>query len=272
MKVAAGDRIDLQIHTVYSDGEWQPAALFEYLARERFWLVAITDHDTLEHVGELEALGAAHGVHVLPAVEMTTNWHGYSTHLLCYAAAFCSERLADLARSTEAAQLANTREVYMALRQRYGLPAADAPPVRPIDNAQLLLRHGRAVTLDDALAIMTATGYRSISVPLEEAVAAAHTSGALAILAHPGRGGGEIHRYDTPQLAELLSEIPLDGIETRYPTYTDTQVTAYTTFARERGLLTSAGSDSHGPGQRLPIPYPAGACAGLLARCGVNVA
>lgn len=273
MLIAADDRIDLQIHTVYSDGQWQPAALFEYLKRERFRVIAITDHDTLEHVGELQTLGAAHSIHVLPGVEMTTNWRGFSAHLLCYAAAFGSDKLAQMGRATVAAQLANTRAVYDALRREgYQFTETPTPPIRPIDNAQLLLAHGYAATLDEALKMITDTGYRSISVPLSEAVAAAHASGALAVLAHPGRGGGEIHRFDPPQLAELLNDVPLDGIETRYPTYDEDQVAAYTAFADEHGLLTSAGSDSHGPQQRLPIPYPAATCAELLARCGVSVA
>ena len=273
MRIAANDRIDLQIHTVYSDGQWQPAALFDYLERERFRVVAITDHDTLEHVGELQALGVAHGVHVLPAVEMTTNWRGFSAHLLCYAAAFRGDELARMGRATIVAQLANTRAVYEALRRAgYHFPQMSALPVRPIDNARLLMAHGYAATLDEALRMIADAGYRSISVSLGEAVAAAHASGALAVLAHPGRGGGEIHRYDPPQLAELLSEVPLDGIETRYPTYSEEQVTTYSDFAREHGLLMSAGSDSHGPAQRLPIPYPAATCAELLARCGVSVA
>jgi hypothetical protein len=37
--------IDLQMHTIYSDGTWTPEQLIEYLVSEQFGLVAITDHD-----------------------------------------------------------------------------------------------------------------------------------------------------------------------------------------------------------------------------------
>src|SRR5690348_1562712 len=176
--IAADDHIDLQIHTVYSDGHWQPPALFAYLAHEGFRLVAITDHDTLEHVSELQALGAAHGIQVLPGVEMTTSWHGYSAHLLCYAAEFHGGALASLAQATVAAQLANTQDVYDTLkRQGFRFPEEPALPVRPIDNARLLLAHGYAATLHDALGMIADAGYRSISAPLSDAVEAAHASG-----------------------------------------------------------------------------------------------
>ncbi len=59
-----------------------------------------------------------HGVHVLPGVEMTTNWRGRSAHLLCYAAEFSGDALGRLARATVANQLANTHAVYEELRRR----------------------------------------------------------------------------------------------------------------------------------------------------------
>jgi predicted metal-dependent phosphoesterase TrpH len=272
MILGADDRIDLQIHTIYSDGQWQPGHLFAHLAWEQFRLVSITDHDSLEHLGELRALGNEHGVYVLPGVEMTTNWRGKSAHLLCYAAAFRGDALGQMARATVASQLANTKEVYEELiRRGYRFAPQTTPPTRPIDNARLLQSHRYAESLDGALRMIADAGYRSISAPLAEAVAAAHADGAQAILAHPGRGGGEIHRYDIPLLSEMLADVPLDGIEAHYPTYTEDQVAAYTAFARERGLLVSAGSDSHDPTQRLPIAYPASVCSELLARCGVTV-
>ena len=61
MMLEANDHIDLQIHTIYSDGHWQPDDLFAHLARERFRLVSITDHDSMEHLDALRALGDAHG-------------------------------------------------------------------------------------------------------------------------------------------------------------------------------------------------------------------
>ncbi len=272
MILEASDHIDLQIHTIYSDGQWYPAALFEHLAQERFRLVSITDHDAMEHLDELRALGDEHGVYVLPGVEMTTNWHGKSAHLLCYAAAFRDDALSQMARGTVASQLANTQAVYEELmRTGYRFSPQTIMPTRPIDNARLLQSYGYAATLDVALRMIADAGYRSISVPLAEAVAAAHADGALAVLAHPGRGGGEIFRYDIPLLSDLVADVALDGIEVRYPTYSEEQVAAYSAFAYERGLLVSAGSDSHDPEQRLPIAYPASTCGELLERCGVIV-
>lgn len=271
------DLIDLQIHTIYSDGQWRPQELFEHLAEAGFRAVAITDHDRIDRAGELRALGEARGIAVIPGVELTTSWRGLSAHLLCYAPTFAGDALAALGDATVRQQLENTRAVSAELLRRgYVFPRqaeilGTGGVVRPNDNARLLQAHGYAQTPGAALELIRAAGYHSVAAPLEEAVAAAHADGGVAVLAHPGRGGGEIQRYDPPLLAELLAAVPLDGIEVRYPLHTPEQVAAYTAFATARGLLMGAGSDSHGPRQRLPIPYPARGCAALLARCGLEV-
>lgn len=273
------DPLDLQIHTVYSDGQWEPATLFAHLESAGFRLVAITDHDTCEHVEELRLLGAAHGVVVLPATEVTTEWRGVSAHLLCYAPHGFGASLPALIKRTVAAQLENTRAVHAELLRRgYEFPnqttmlGGRSEPTRPIDNASLLFAHGYVADLQSGLAAIQEAGYVQIAAPLAEAVAAAHADGALAVIAHPGRGGGEIHRYELDELALMLDEIPLDGIEAYYPTHTDAQVAEFRALANRRGLVMSAGSDSHGPRQRLPIRYPARYAAALLERCGVTLA
>jgi predicted metal-dependent phosphoesterase TrpH len=275
----ADDPIDLQLHTIYSDGHWQPEQLFSYLHGEGFRAVSITDHDTLDHVAKLGALGAAQGLIVIPGIEVTTAWRGLSAHLLCYAPRFEGKALAVLVRRTEREQLANTQVVYDELRQR-GYTFQRQSDVlrqqggrvrRPVDNAWLLEAHGYVETRAEGLAMIRDAGYRQILAPLEEAIASAHASGAVAVLAHPGRGGGEISRFDPPLLEELIQAVPLDGIEVWYPLHTEVQVAAYAAFAHEHHLLTSAGSDSHGPEQRPPVKYPAAQCAGLLERVGVTV-
>jgi predicted metal-dependent phosphoesterase TrpH len=280
MRIGTDATTDLHTHTLYSDGHWQPAELLAQLAREGIAVAAITDHDTVEHVDELRARGRELGVHLLAGTEVTTSWHGLPAHLLCYADTLTSDALAALIQTTVERQLANSREVYRTLvaergfafpRQHDVLRERNGEVVRPVDNALLLVRHGYASDLAHALKMIREAGYVQMTAPLGEAVAAAHASGAVTVLAHPGRGGGEIHRYDPGQIADMIVSVPLDGIEVYYPTHTAAQTAAYDGLARRHGLLVSAGSDSHGPRQRLPVAYPARRCAALLDRCGVQV-
>ncbi|HEV7126269.1 MAG TPA: PHP domain-containing protein [Ktedonobacterales bacterium] len=280
IRVEGDDAIDLQLHTTYSDGSWRPAQLFDHLASAGFRVVAVTDHDHLGSVPEMVQLGTARGIHVIPAVEATTAWQGHLAHLLCFAEEFSGSALADLVLATESAQRENTRAVrrelvrrgYAFARQAAVLAAQGGEPERPIDNARLLLEHGHVTTLAEGVRQMREAGYRSMSADLAAAVAAAHQSNGVALLAHPGRAESGFTVYDDALLDALRGEIPLDGIEVRHPSHSARQVEAYDNYARRHGLLRSAGSDSHGPGQRLPIPYAAREASELLARCGVRVA
>ncbi|HEV2236482.1 MAG TPA: PHP domain-containing protein [Ktedonobacterales bacterium] len=274
------EAIDLQLHTIYSDGLWQPEELLGYLAGAGFRAVAITDHDHLDHTAELAALGQRHGVFVIPAVEMSTEWEGRLADLLCFAPAFTGDALAVIAKRTERLQLENTWAVNQELERRgYIFPNRGAvlarqagAVVRPVDNATLLVSHGYAPTLAEGLMMITDAGYVSIHADLGETVAAAHAAGAVALLAHPGRGEAPFTRYDPDLLDDLRANIPLDGIEVRYPLHSAAQVAVYGEYAERHGWLQSAGSDSHGPDQRLPIAYPAAVARDLLERCGIHVA
>ncbi|MBA3825659.1 MAG: PHP domain-containing protein [Ktedonobacterales bacterium] len=276
----ATERVDLHMHTTYSDGHWAPAALFDHLAAEHFRVVAVTDHDRTDSVAEMVALGAARGIRVIRGVEMTTNWQGDIAHLLCYGWQ-PDGALAEVARETLADQLANAQAVHAALvrqgltfpRQAEVLADKGGAVNHPRDNIALLVAHGHAPDSRAAVEIVTAAGHRTASAPLARAVAAAHADGGVAIVAHPGRGESNAFASFAPErLAAIRAEgIPLDGIEVFYPTYTEAQRTMYAAFARDDGWLISSGSDSHGPRQRYPIPYPASGIAPLLARLGVVV-
>lgn len=276
----ASDHIDLHLHTTSSDGHWRAPDLFDHVGEASFGVVAVTDHDIVADLDEMRALGAARGVHVIDGVEVTANWRGMIAHLLCYADRFRGDALVRLTDATRQGMNDNTRAVLRELERRgyrfprrgEVLPEQGGEVMRPIDNARLLVEHGDAANLAQALEMIRDAGYRIISAPLAEAVEAAHASGAVAILAHPGRGDGEIQQYDLPMVDAMQAEIPLDGVEAHYATHSPDQVAAYTRLAAVRGLMISAGSDSHGPRQRFPIAYPAAYAARVLAHCGVEVA
>lgn len=279
LTIRADDPIDLQMHTIYSDGTWRPEQLLDYLAGTGFRVVAITDHDHLDHTSALAALGAARNVHVIPAVEVTTRWEGRKADVLCFAEAFTGDALAELVRDTERRQLENTRAVHRELLRRgYTFPRQadvlrdeDGKPRRPIDNAKLLHAHGHVPTLAAGIDVIRDAGFRSIAADFGQAVAAAHASDAVALIAHPGRRDPGFTTYDLALLDAVRQRFPLDGIEMRHPTHTPAQVAEYERYVRDHGWLQSAGSDSHGPPGSLPIPYPARVARALLERCGVRI-
>ncbi len=282
MRVPARAAVDLHLHTRYSDGTWLPSALFDFLEGGELRRGSVADHHHLAHFPEGLAPGAERGIGVIAGTEVTTVWRDLPAHLLCYAPlpdGFVGAALSEVIDDTTAQMRANTQLIYDTLlargytfpRQAELLADLGGTPVRARDVAALLVGHDHTSDMRGAMRIVTEAGYQQICAPIEQAVAAAHSSGAVCLLAHPGRGEGEINRYTIREIEGLLAEIPLDGIEVYYPTHTPEQVMAYGTLAQRHHLLMSAGSDSHGPSQRLPISCNARRIAPLLERLGVKV-
>src|SRR5437879_5489095 len=100
------------MHTTYSDGRWPAHQLIDYLADEGFDLVAITDHDRVDMIATIQALGAQRNLPVLAAVEMSTEWHGKMGDLLCYGFDPLANELQPLTEGVVRRQLENTQAVH----------------------------------------------------------------------------------------------------------------------------------------------------------------
>ncbi len=271
-------RVDLQMHTIRSDGAWTPPQLLDYLADQGFAAVAITDHDRVDVAGELAALGAARGVHVIPAVEVTTRWDDRPVDLLCFGFDATRGTLDQATRVIRETQIAINQEVYAQLeRQGYTFPRrgevlAEESIPHPSAIVRLLLLHEYAADQKAAVDLMRAAGHKSAAMPLDAAIAAVHADGGVAIIAHPGRREAEFTTFDLAMFDELrAANLAIDGIEVYYPLHSPAQVREFHDYAATYGWLVSAGSDSHGPHHRLPIAYHARQVAALLDRCQLTV-
>ena len=77
----------------------------------------------------------------------------------------------------------------------------------------------------------------------------------MCLIAHPGRGEGYTC-YDVNLLDEIRQEVPIDGFEVYYPAHTPEQIAMYLAYAQKHRLLTSSGSDSHGPDKKPMRAFP----------------
>lgn len=267
------------MHTNYSDGRWPAETLIDYLVNEEFDLVAVTDHDRVDKVAEIQALAATKKLPVLAGVEMSTQWNGKMGHLLCYGFDPQNNYLHALAEKVAQLQLENTHKVYAELRRQgrefprqQEILAENAGNLRrPSDNARLLLEHGYAASRPEALRMIEQAGFYSVMADMAEAVHAAHRSGAVCLIAHPGRREGGFTFYDPPLLDALRAEVPIDGIEVYHPYHSPEIVQTYEAYVREHNLLQSTGSDSHGQPSRMPKKHRAELSRNLLERVGITI-
>lgn len=276
LNLPAASTIDLHLHTTWSDGRWTLEPLFDHLLQEGFSLAAITDHDRADTTADIQGLAGEKRLPVLVAVEMSASWKGEMTDLLCYGYDPSHCALNDLAQDLLRRQQENTREVYENLRrQGYSFPPEElsvllAKPSsqQPFALVALLKDHGYGLGEPSAGRLVMEAGCNFALNDPAAIVDAAHLSGAVCLLAHPGRGDGFV-TYDVELLDQLRREAPFDGLEVYYPVHTPAQTVMYREYAQRHHLLTSAGSDSHGPDEP-PVKYRAELSRSLLERVGIR--
>ena len=272
--LAADAAIDLQLHTTFSDGTWRPEQLIDYLAREQFGLAAITDHDRVDTAAVLQQLAAEKHLPLLTAVEISASWRGEPTDLLCYGFDPEKNGLRELARDIARRQRENTRQVCENLREMgisfpnpHELDALLAEPSaqQPHALVALLKQLGYGTGEPSAGRLITEAGFLWATNDLATVVNAAHRSGGVCLIAHPGRGEGSTC-YDGQLLDELRRQVPIDGLEVYYPAHTPEQMVMYREYAKTHRLLTSSGSDS-----QKPIKFRAELSRSLLERLGIQI-
>ncbi|HWK28071.1 MAG TPA: PHP domain-containing protein [Solirubrobacter sp.] len=243
---------DLQAHSTYSDGTLAPAEVVARAAAAGVELFALTDHDTVD--GVPEALAAADGIRVIPAVELSAVDAGHEDlHFLGYALDHTDPALLATLADFRADRV---RRIFaMAERLRsLGLVVEDdalrahAAPGRPhLADALLAGNPELAGTPRDELfaryLVPGAPSYVPRSRPtVPEAIEVIHAAGGLAVWAHPF--------WDVAEPEATLDRFAaagLDGVEAFYVTFTRAQTERLYAAARERGLLTTGSADFHGP-------------------------
>jgi hypothetical protein len=173
----------------------------------------------------------------------------------------------------------NTREVYDNLvrngflpkhqRDEYATLLETPSAHQPHALVDLVTKHGHGAGDPSAGKIVMEAGCNFAMNEIEAVVDAAHQSGGVAIIAHPGREDGFIC-YDASLLDKLRKQVPIDGIEVYYPRHSPKQTAMFHKYATKHKLLMSAGSDSH-TREHPPIKYQAELIPALLERLGIRM-
>ena len=77
--------VDLHLHSTFSDGRYTPTELVQEALAKGLAVIALTDHDSWNGVGEAQAAAARlGGLRVLTGVELGAQWENDSVHILAY--------------------------------------------------------------------------------------------------------------------------------------------------------------------------------------------
>ncbi|MFK5925602.1 MAG: PHP domain-containing protein [Desulfuromusa sp.] len=249
--------VDLHLHSTCSDGYFSPEEVVGFAEKAGLLAIALADHDNIGGIGRAMQAGAAAGIEVIAAVELSSQWLQYTDmHLLGYGFDYQDPYL--IRALTEFQEFRATRNRQIVERVNQKLIEEQRQPLDP--DAVRQLAGGTIGRPHIALALRQA-GYVNNNdqaferylvpcnvpkhyFPADEAIKLIHGSGGIVVLAHPPyvtRDRGKLKAL----VAELV-DLGLDGIEA-YNNGSGLEDTDWLIkLAREYGLVVTGGSDFHG--------------------------
>ena len=255
--------IDLHVHSTFSDGSMSPAELIQYAHRLGLSALALTDHDTIEGVGEAMQAGHLLGIEIVPGLELSVKCGECAIHLLGYLFRPTDKALLDALHHLQVARqernetiLANLRGLGVGIEmQELEKMSGHGQCGRP-HIAQILMHNKVVRDMEEAFCKYLGRGASAYApravLQADEAIAFIQNAGGLAVLAHPQnlvKAGSDV----TAVLSKLRN-IGLDGVEVYYPTHSRQFKKKLLGIAKRFNLLITGGSDYHGsirPGTSL---------------------
>ena len=248
---------DLHCHTRLSDGSMGIEELVAYAKRMGLDFLSITDHDTMAGVKRASVLCSRHGISLIPGVELSVmdKTRNRKAHILCYLPdktilidSLCSKIIANRSK----------------VGQKMALEVMKYYPI-VIENVLKFSQGSLCIYKQHIMCALIEAGYTNelfgdlyndlfdtkngrVYPDVETALKIVKSSGAIAVLAHPGV-------YSSFELAEEMAEKKLiSGIELNHPKNTEADKKQILELCEKYNLVTTGGTDFHGMYAKRPNP------------------
>jgi len=248
-------RIDLHLHTTYSDGSLPPTEVLVLAQKAGVSALAITDHDIVDGIPEAIETGAYLGIEVIPGIEISSRYGESELHMLGYFLDWRDpallSRLAHLRASRHQRNpriIEKLNELGLDLTYDEVMTLASTESIGRPHIARVLMAKGYVQSAKEAFDRYLAQGAAAY-VPRElpepaEAIAWIRAACGIPVLAHPtwvNESAEGLYK-----LCDKLKSAGLGGIEVHYSTHKPQQTSEYLSLAKRLNLLVTGGSDFHG--------------------------
>lgn len=253
-------RIDLHSHTTVSDGTDSPDELLALARSIGLDVLAVTDHDTFDHLPAVRAAARREGVEIVEGMELSCELAGASVHLLAYGMdPHEPALLAEMARIRDGRterlprMLAKLAELGVPVTQEEVLAqVGEAPSIGRPHIADALVARGHVTSRDEAFQRFLADdgpAYVDRYHPdLRTGIDLVHGAGGLAVIAHPwGRASADV--LTDAVLIDLVRHLRLDGFEVDHEDHNPEQRERLRALAGDLEALGTGSSDHHGTGK-----------------------
>lgn len=252
-------KFDLHSHSTCSDGLLSPALLVERAVLKGVTALALTDHDDVSGIAEAKQAASEWGLDLVSGVEISVLWQDTTLHVVGLQIDPGHPALATGLAAIRAGREQRARRIADSLAEA-GFAGSLEGARRYAKNPELVSRsHFARFLVAQGVSRDTNAVFRDYLTPgkpgfvphqwakLGDALDWIHGSGGIAVLAHPGR-----YRLTEAQRELLLGEFHDSGgvaVEVVTGSHAPDEYVTWARYARQFGLLSSVGSDFHGPGE-----------------------
>ncbi|MFC1732291.1 PHP domain-containing protein [candidate division KSB1 bacterium] len=252
-------KIDLHIHTYYSDGDCSPSDVVRMAYKQAVSTIAITDHDTVSGLEEAITEGKRLGVEVIPGIEITTRNRG-SVHILGYFPGKDIRCIEGIEESLEATRQGRTQRTYEQIdllnQDGYSITKEEVDVYRKgeftskVHVIKAMIEKGYIKKTKEGIKLMEDEHYdihysTEWAMKPEDAVALINFYGGIAVLAHPGK---LMKKHDINKFVQKLVKVGLKGLEIYSPKNSPEQMCCLSEIAEKYGLIGTYGTDFHREG------------------------
>lgn len=248
-------RIDLHLHTRFSDGSLTPMEVVELAHQAGVTAMAITDHDIVDGIPQAMEAAAPLAIELIPGVEISSRFNEQELHVLGYFFDWQDSTFRDhLAQQRRSRQIRNPQTIERL--NALGLELSEQEVNAKAGSDSIGRPHIAQVLVDKAYVQDTREAFdrylkegapayvpRMLS-DTREVITWIRDAGGVPVLAHPTwtRCQGEpLYR-----LCADLKEAGLLGLEVFYSSHDRRQTSRFLELAKRLDLLVTGGSDFHG--------------------------
>ena len=248
-------KIDLHIHSSFSDGLFSPSELVQRLKARRVAVASLTDHDTTDGINEFLALCRKTSIKAVAGVELSASHTGV-LHILGYRFDVTNPELrSTLEENRNSRDVRNDliieklRELGFDVSLKEAAVLAGGVVGRP-HIARVLYNKGYVPNIKAAFdKYLRRGGLAYVSrrfVPPEECVNLIRGAGGLPVMAHPRQTTPNLD--DLPPILKRLKDAGLWGLECWSQGNSPLDIYRLLGIAAAFELFPTAGSDFHGGG------------------------
>ena len=243
-------RIDLHVHTIYSDGTYTPEEVVRRAKDLDLVAISITDHDSVNGVEEAIRIGKRLGVEVVPGIEMSTDLGNDEIHVLGYYLDWKNKAFLSKLREFQGARARRNRKLVrklgdLGMRVDYNEVKRLNPRgvISRLHIARLMVKSGYVPSIGAAFEKWLNPGkpayVRRLKVSPFQIIQLISDLQGIPVMAHP-------HLSKRDDLIPELVKAGLGGIEVYHSVHNGRVVEHYKRIAHRHGLLITGGSDCHG--------------------------